>query len=787
MSSCLHCGTDVPRQKSGDDRFCCQGCQYVYGMIHDQGLDRYYDLKDGPVAPVRPGILEKRDYRWLETAVAQAEEGNPAEARIDLDLEGISCIGCVWLLEKIFQRYPGGNYIEINPQLGQLRAFWKPGRFPWLDFAREIQRFGYLLTPAGDSGHRPETHFLTARLGMCAAFAMNAMVFTLPRYLGMEPDFEMARLFHWLTLLFATLSMAVGGSYFIQRSIEGLRHGILHIDFPIALGVTLAYIGSLYGWIREWESFIYFDFVSVFTFLMLVGRWVQEKALEYNRRRLFSHSRRPRITERLINASGEIQRIPLEKIEPGQSLRIAPGEVVPVGSRLLSEAASCSLEWINGESESRVFRGQQIIPGGAVNIGQDPIIIDTRESWNDSLLSRLLQENQTQPRSPLFEKVLRVYLVVVLIVAALGGIFWAWGPPADSVAALQVVLSVLVVSCPCALGVAAPLAHEWGVLRLRQYGLFVREASLFSRLDNIRKIVFDKTGTLTLETPVCKNPEILNGLKDEAREALRKITEKSGHPYSRSLRQQLWQFPAPAQTPQPDFIVEEVIGKGLQSSDKTWRLGKMNWALDEGALDGKIEGDCFLSHHGKLVAAFRFEEAVRQQARSAMRSLRRKFSVYILSGDQTGKVSAMAETLGIDPQNALGQQDPQLKADWIQAHQPESVLFIGDGANDSLAFDSAGVRGSPVVERGILDSKADFFFCGSGLNGILSLFSVAKMRAKAARRVFGFSISYNIGVGIVALMGMMNPLLAAILMPLSSVVTIALVAGSFRFHRKKSG
>lgn len=782
MNSCLHCGTDVPRQKTGDDRFCCQGCQYVYGMIHDQGLGRYYDLKDGPVAPVRPGILEKRDYRWLETATAQAEQGNPAEARIDLDLEGISCIGCVWLLEKVFQRYTGSQRIEINPQLGQLRAYWKPGRFSWIDFAREIQRFGYLLAPAGESGHRPETHFLTTRLGMCAAFAMNAMVFTLPRYLGMEADFEMARLFHWLTLLFATLSMAVGGSYFIQRSIEGLRHRILHIDFPIALGVTLAYIGSLYGWVRGWESFIYFDFVSVFTFLMLVGRWVQEKALEYNRRRLFSHSRRPRVTERLIDASGEIERIPLEKIEPGQSLRIAPGEVIPVGSRLLSAAASCSLEWINGESDSRVFQGQQIIPGGAVNIGQDPIIINTRESWNDSLLARLLQENQTQPRSPLFESILRVYLVVVLIVAAIGGAFWAWGPPSDPVAALQVVLSVLVVSCPCALGVAAPLAHEWGVLRLRQFGLFVREASLFSRLDSIRRIVFDKTGTLTLETPVCENPQTLDSLDEESREALRHLTAQSGHPYSRSLRQQLWQYPPPAA--QPDFALEEVIGQGLQSADKRWRLGKQSWALTREHQNSAPGGDCFFSLDGKLLAGFRFKEAVRQQARSAMQDLRQKFLIYILSGDQNSKVATMAKKLGIDPQNALGQQDPQSKADWIQSHQPETVLFIGDGANDSLAFDCAGVRGSPVVERGILDSKADFFFCGSGLNGILALFRVATMRAKAARRVFGFSITYNIGVGIIALMGMMNPLLAAILMPLSSVVTIALVAGSYRFHRR---
>lgn len=769
---CRHCGTEIPANSAAEEGFCCHGCSYVYHLIHDEGFDRYYELRDSAISPVRPGAMDRRDYRWLEKEVSAAGDASPKIAELDFDLEGVSCLGCVWLIEKVFKRYPGSHRIEINPQLGQIRVAWRPGLFPWLEFARELQRFGYLLSPAGQRSNKGTTHGLTIRLGLCAAFALNAMLFTLPRYLGMEPDFELARLFHWLTLLFASLSMAVGGSYFIQRSIAGLRSGLLHIDFPIALGVSLAYIGSLYGWIRQWESFIYFDFVSVFTFLMLVGRWVQERALEFNRHRLIARSRRPQTVDRLLNEKGEVETLPLSRIEPGMQLRVASGDLIPVGARLLSPAASCSLEWINGESESQTFRSNQVIPGGAINIGQEGVVVESREAWRGSLLEKLLQESRADPRSPLFEKVLKIYLWVVLFVAAGGGIFWAFGPPQDATQALQVVLSVLVVSCPCALGVAAPLAHEWAVLRLRQFGLFVREASVFARLDGIKKLVFDKTGTLTLEAPQLMNPEVLDQLDAEALEALRRLTAESAHPYSRALRQMLWRIPEDrSQSQRHNWSVGEVIGEGMQSDEADWKLGR--------PLPGG-EGDCALIHNGKQLASFRFAEALRSHAREAFTILRRKYPLYILSGDREEKVRHLANRIGLDPDMALGGQDPESKAEWIRRQKAETVLYVGDGANDSLAFDLAGVSGAPVVERGILDSKADFFFSGSGLNGILALFRVARVRACAARRVFGFSVSYNIAVAAIALMGWMNPLLAAILMPLSSVATIALVAMTYK-------
>jgi Cu2+-exporting ATPase len=629
---------------------------------------------------------------------------------------------------------------------------------------------------------RPESSGLLLRLGLCGAFALNAMVFTLPRYLGMEPDFVLARLFSLLTLACASLSLLVGGGYFIRRALAALRRGVLHIDLPISLGIVFAYAGSLVGWARDWERFIYFDFVAIFVFLMLVGRWTQERAVDYNRHRLVARSRRPDTVRLAGSTDGDTPAMPLAQLTADTAIRVDPGDVVPVLSRLGSSAASCSLEWINGESAMRRFAGGELVPGGAVNIGIDPIELRTCESWPDSLLARLLREEQQDFRNPLLERVLRVYLGVVLALAAAGWAFWTFGPPGDPLGAFQVLLSVLVVSCPCAFGVAAPLAQEWAILRLRGAGLFVREATLFARLAGIRHIIFDKTGTLTLEAPRLLQPETLGAMPASARAVLRRLVADSLHPVGRALRQALRALPPDAHAePVPALTVREEIGQGLAAvaaDGAQWTLGRPGWRDSGGtAAAGR---DVVLARAGQPVAAFAFAEALRDDAVGTLAQLRQRHELWILSGDQPAKVARMAARLGLPAANAHGGLDPAAKAAWVARLDRGDTLYIGDGVNDSLAFDRAAARGTPVVDRGLLEGKADFFFTGNGLGALPRLFAIGRLRQRATRTVFGFTICYNIVVAAVALAGQMHPLLAAIVMPLSSLVSIGLVAWAFR-------
>ncbi|MEX0326061.1 MAG: heavy metal translocating P-type ATPase metal-binding domain-containing protein [Puniceicoccaceae bacterium] len=779
---CIHCGTPFSTVVRQDSEFCCNGCEYVYRLIKESGLDQYYDLRDRRINPVQASALQPRDYTWLETRAASVEADAKGTAGTVLDLEGISCVGCVWLIEKVFRDQPGAVRIEINTQYGQVRLQWRPGVFNVVDFAREIQQFGYVLGPPGERPQE-ESRRLVGKIGLSGAFALNAMLFTLPRYLGMEPDFSLAPVFELLSLLFATLALLAGGSYFIKRGVQGILQGVLHIDFPIALGIVIAWAGSIMGWILADARFLYFDFVAIFIFLMLVGRWVQERSLERNRNQLLSRNKAPREVHLVSDDLQSENNVALEALRAGGRFRVLPGEVVPVLAELESNKAAFSLEWINGESAMRTLEGGHYVPSGAQNIGMEPILLKARQPWADSLLSRLLEAHPEEQRNPFLEKVLKRYLVAVLVIAAAGGLGWTLlaGQP---LTALQVMLSILIVSCPCALGVAWPLAQERAILQLRRSGIFARSPLLFTRLARIRQVVFDKTGTLTLEAPQLSNPGTLKELQPLDQSVLKEMVKSSLHPVSRALREAFLQVPVEQVSLPEDLRITEEVGMGLvaRTHDACWTLGRPGWKAPEGE-DLSHAGDCAFRKDAELLTGLSFGEALREDARDSVAWLRQHFTVTILSGDRLEKVKAMARQLGLPEEAAVGEQSPEEKARFVEAMAGEA-LYVGDGANDALAFSKAAVRGTPATPHGLLQDKADFYFTGRTLSGLLELFRVRRLRQRAVRLAFGFAVAYNIAVVLVALAGHMHPLLAAILMPLSSLATITLVAATYRQGEK---
>ncbi len=771
---CIHCGTPFSTKARPESEFCCNGCAYVHALIHKEGLDRYYDLRGRQIAPVAPASLQPRDYAWLEKLAAGLEPGPDGVVDAVFDLEGISCLGCVWLIEKLFRQQPGALRIDINTQYGQIRMRWRPALFKVVPFAQEIQQFGYLLGPEG-SGPKGESQRLISHIGLCGAFALNAMLFTLPRYLGMDRDVAIAPLMELLALLFATLSLLTGGMVFIKRGFHGLAQGILHIDFPIAIGLIVAWTGSLIGWLIGDERFLYFDFVAIFVFLMLIGRWVQERALEYNRNRLLGGNKAPRVVHVVGDDLQGTTTCALEELQHDQRFRVLPGEVVPVLAELESREASLSLEWINGESTMQTHRQGQWIASGAQNIGLEPILLRARQTWQDALLRKLLTSGATSTRNLVVEQVLRVYIGIVLALALGGTAIWGLLMK-DWLSGLQVAISVLVVSCPCAIGVAYPLAQEWAVLRLRPFGIFARNNRFLGQLHKVRQIVLDKTGTLTMEAPILRNQSALQSLAPIDKAVLREMVKSSLHPVSRALREAFLLEEQEASAP-ADLTVEETIGMGLlgrsASLASRWSLGRPGWLAPDGPT---APGDAHFRRDQGLLAAFNFEEALRDDAASLIQSLRSRFPVYLLSGDRSQKVAAMAQRLGLEKDAAIGEQVPEAKAAFVVALGKQGTLYVGDGANDALAFDCSMIRGTPATPHGLLQDRADFYLTGKSLHGVLALFRVAHLRRRAVHLAFGFAILYNIAVVTVALFGYMHPLLAAILMPLSSLATIGLVA-----------
>lgn len=824
-ATCPHCGnTFTPVE--GRTEYCCAGCEFVHRLITGQKLDKFYELRRGAAAPVRSVVFQPRDYRWLEGLVRRAESSAAGEATLDLDVQGISCVGCVWLIDRLWRERDGARGIRVNATLGRLHLAWTRGACDVVAAAQELQRFGYVVGPATKMA-RTESNRLVLRLGLCAAFALNGMLFSLPGYLGMTADFPFAGLFAVLSFVFASASVVVGGTHFVARAWRSLRRGVLHIDLPIALGILVGYAGSIYAWTQAHGGFTYFDFVSTFTFLMLVGRWTQLAAVERNRHRLLGLRQElpdvellgedvdgrscrgdeaERDTDGLVTSAATpghraVATKPAIALVTGDRFIVEPGQVVPVAATLLGPAGSLGMDWINGESEARTAAPGQIVGSGAINLSPHALRVEALEAWPASLLARLLSTSTpAEWRNHSLERVIRGYLLTVLVVAGMGGGAW-WAATGDVATTLQVVVSVLVVSCPCAIGVTLPLIDELAVATLRRIGVFVRSETLWARLLRVRKVIFDKTGTLTLESLVLRNPEVLLDLEPSAAAALWTLVRGARHPAAACVREAMMAGGGEG-TSSTTADVREEVGFGLELRDvqgRVWRLGRESWTHSVGpdlasapfAPDSRVDArsgstgnptaDLAFACDGVVIARFVTAEEVREDAVDEVARLRaRGLEVYILSGDRGEKVAAMARRLGLSDAAAIGAMTPDAKAEWVRTRDAGDTLMIGDGANDSLAFDAATCRGTPAVERGLLENRSDFFFLGRGLAGIGRMLTLTAQRQRAMRHVVGFAIIYNLAAVAFALAGVMSPLLAAVLMPASALASLAIALVSMR-------
>ena len=783
---CRHCGAPLLGEASQGSGFCCAGCGYVFQLVHEHGLDGYYKIRDATVPPAGEAVFQPRDYAWLAKLQAGAE-GQPGTPELTLEVQGISCAGCVWLIEKLFHQQPGALHIETDAQLGRMRLRWTRGVFAAPEFARLLQSFNYLAGPPGEEPAVPESKRLVRRVGLAAAFSMNVMLFTLPTYFGMAATFPYARLFGTLSLVFATLSLLTGGMYFLGRAVSALRAGAMHIDLPIALGISGAYLGSLYGWLAHREEFVYFDFVAAFILLMLVGRWAQVAAVERNRRQLLSARDRPQPVW-VETPRGPVEH-PVGELGVGEIFAVRSGQVIPVEARLETPVATVGTAWISGEADPRECRAGACVPAGAVNLGLGDIRLRATRRWEGSLLAQLLRPVARDTyRHQFLERVIRVYLLGILAIATAAGLGW-WLGTHDAVHTWSVVTAVLVVSCPCAIGLAFPLADEMATTALRRAGVFVREADLWPRLARIRRIIFDKTGTLTLETPVLTNAAVLSALAPTARAALLALVRDNAHPVSRCLHENLLAVDPAGGGESPGALHEEPgFGVILENTDGRWSLGRPGW---RGGV-AIIPIPCLISNNapahdtefacdGVVLARFVFSDAVRADAGAEIAALRaRGLDAYILSGDRRAKVDLMTQALGLPEDHGLAGATPEGKAAWIKRTGARDTLMLGDGANDSLAFDAAFARGTPVIHRGVLEGKADFYYLGRGLAGIRRLFEVNDTRRRTQAWLLVFSVAYNLVAVGLAVAGRMSPLLAAILMPVSSLLTLAIVAAGMR-------
>lgn len=789
-SACLHCGEPIrsnasngwarvlqagqPEQPAENvqplrDSFCCIGCQTVYQLLRDEGLQRYYDVR--PPSQARPVADVHADEHWL--AHTQSQLAERASTELCLDVQGIHCSACVWLIERLFQRQPGAEHIVVNPTLGTAQMIVR-APFSIVELGRTLQKFGYTLGPRSKQ-ESAQSQALLLRMGLCIAFAMNSMIYAFALYLGLREG-TLFRLFQSMTFALGVASVWVGGSVFFRSAWAGVRQRVMHLDVPISLGILLAFAGSVYSFCALQGRASYFDTLSIFIALMLVGRFLQERVIEKNRRAILQDDG----VENILTLRVEGDRVQLRRcgeIEPGDVLMIAHGDLVPVDGELLAEGGSFALNWISGESEPEHYAQGALVKAGSFSCGSASVLVQARMSFTDSPLMKLLRSpiraqvgEGDRARVTRWWRTLASWYTAAVLVLASGGFGLWWWVTSDVGKAIEIATAVLIVTCPCAFGIAVPLGYELAQARLRRRGLYIRSASLLDRVPKVRNVVFDKTGTLTTGRLRVTNPEAIGDLDETAKEWLYNMVCRSNHPKAVALRHELARQ---AIRFLPHMDVREIAGVGLECEVKPGAVATFGSVTSKSLTHTQELADVGFFLNGQLLAKFHTDEELRDGASRDIRGLQDAgFEVYVLSGDTQARTTQLAASCGIPRERAVGGQSPEEKMRWVSRLDEQDTLMIGDGVNDTLAVTHAYCSGTPAVDRPFMATRSDFYFQTAGLAPILDLLQTADALKQVVRRNLAIAIAYNIVAVALCYAGWMSPLLCAVLMPLSSVTTV---------------
>ncbi len=627
-----------------------------------------------------------------------------------------------------------------------------------------VESFGYVLGPRTRDG-RSQARGLLTRLGVSVALSLNAMIFAIAGYAGLATG-PLHRLFGALNLGLATGVVLVGGTVFFRAAWQGLRRRALHLDLPIALGIAASYAGSVHAWATGGAP--YFDTVCVFVTLMLAGRFLRQRVLEKNRRMLLEGADASGLLTRRVGEGGSPELVPCTRVREGDRLWIGPGDLLPVDGRV-EEEASFSLDWISGESAPRRYEAGAAAPAGAFNTGSSAVVVRAETDFESSPLVDILRTpvrgvDDARGQPPLWQRFASVYVVGVLALA-LGG-FAAWLHLShDLHRAIGVATAVLVVTCPCAFGIATPLGYEVVQAELRRRGLFVRSAGFLDRAARVTRVAFDKTGTLTTGSLDLQDASVLDGLDARDASVLGALAAATAHPKSAAVHGELARrgvAPAPVRA-------AEVAGRGVEVmvDGARYRLGEPAWVAPDAA------GDIAFGRDGRALVSLATQETLRPDARAEVAKLGEAgLDVWILSGDEPARVRAVAREVGVPESRALGGLSADDKAAWLRANDRGDTLMVGDGINDLRAVALATCSGTPAVDRPFVAARSDFYFTTPGLAPIRASVRAGRQLGRVVRRNLAVALTYNAAAVGVALAGLMTPLFCAVLMPASSLSTI---------------
>ena len=799
---CDHCGLVVPEglvEEHATHQFCCNGCKTVYAILQDSGLDGYYKVRDAVDAPAQQpsstgSAFEEFDDQAYGTA--HVREQSDGTCATELLVEGMHCAACVWLIERLPRVAPGVIEARANIRSRTVSLRYDPERTKLSLVARALDRLGYAPHPArGEAARRvrqKEDRAFLIRVAVAGALAGNIMLLAIALYGGALSgitDFWWT-VFRYYSMGLGILTLVWPGRVFFTGAIAALRTRTAHLDVPIALALL---VGGVWGTLNTLRGTgeIYFDSVAVLVFLLLVGRWIQHR-----QQRAAADSIELMLTltptsATLVDAEGNTRRVPIESVEPGMLLRVEAGDSIPADGVITLGTTTLDTSLLTGESRPiRSDIGDEVL-AGATNLSSpitmrvDQVGSSTRVGKLMELVARASSEKSEIVRFA--DRIAGVFVIVVITLAVITvGIWSVRGSISE---AIEHATALLIVTCPCALGLATPMAMSVALGRAARRGMLAKSAASIEALSKPGTMILDKTGTLTegatRAASTWGDPVLI--------ERAAAVEHHSNHPIARAIAK-LAEHPAPVES-----IVQHT-GEGIEGvvGGERIRIGSPRFIESQTPIDDKTRAqiDTVLEHgHTPIVVhsgslgfgVVGVGDTIRDDSKHAIDELTSLgWITRICSGDHEQIVERVAHELGID--EAQGRIDPEGKADLVRslkaAQTPKDgpIVMVGDGVNDSAALARADVG---IAVHGGAEASlqaSDLYLVHPGLSPIVDLVRLSRSTMSTIRLCLMISICYNVVAASLAMMGLISALIAAIIMPISSLTVVAICTRAGRIH-----
>jgi Cu+-exporting ATPase len=796
---CYHCGDICPDDsiKIDDNYFCCNGCKTVFEILDENNLCNYYNLDENPGISPSGFHSTKFDYLDDEQTIQQIIDFSDGKiVKATFDIPQIHCSSCIWLLENLYKLNPGITGSQVDFLKKKLSVSFLQNKISLKELVQLLTSLGYepqiLLDSVEKEINTKTRSTIYYRVGVAGFCFMNIMLLSFPEYLGIDlSDVFLKRFFQYMSLLLSLPVFFYSGWEYFGSAIKGLKKNIINIDVPIALGILIIFIRSTYE-ILTFTGAGYFDSMTGLVFFLLLGKLFQEKTygalnFERNYKSFFPLA----VT---VKNDGQEKSIPVSKLMKGNRIVIRQNEIIPADSILFNGNGKIDYSFVTGESEPLQKVSGELIYAGGRQIGgliELEVIKEVSQSyltrlWNNDIFTKKTESDFTH-----FSNIVSKYFtIVILFIALISAAFWF---PVSAAKAVNVFTAILVIACPCALALSIPFTFGNTLRIFGKNKFYLKNIAVIEELGRIDAIVFDKTGTIT--TPG-KSDLIFNGkvLTASEQNIIKSLVRNSVHPFSIKIYETLEGnklHPVTKFNEVPGLGLEGIVfGHNVKIGSKAWvqSYGKELNSQQQLNENESFASRVYLSIDEEITGFFEILNSYRKGIDGVIKQLGRNYNLSLLSGDNEGEKNNLLKFFN-NKSLLKFNQSPGDKLNFIIEKQKEKnkVLMVGDGLNDAGALKQSNVGIAITENSGSFSPASDAILDAGKLNLLPKFIEFSKVSIYIIFISFTISFMYNV-IGLsFAIQGILSPIVAAILMPLSSISVVVFATLSTNLLAKKRG